>query len=65
MMTSTKTNHTPTAQLEVWAWKEAAYNDIVALPNEAQIPFIHAKVKAITAWIKEQQAIKNKLSSET
>jgi hypothetical protein len=53
-------NLTSTAQIDVWTWKTAAYNEVANLPNDAQIPFIHEKVSAITKWIKEQQALKNK-----
>lgn len=61
-MSTTHLNFTPNAQLEVWQWKIAAYNEVAQLPSEAQIPFIHEKVSKIADWIKQQQAInKNRI----
>lgn len=35
------------AQLEVWQWKEKAYEEIKDLPLEERIPYIQKKAKAV------------------
>ena len=49
------------AQLEVWEWKEKAYELIKDLPKDKQIDFILSQTKEIVERIK---ANKKKLSSK-
>ena len=46
---------TSKAQLEVWEWKEKAYNLIKDLPKDKQIPFIIESTKKTVEWLKERK----------
>ncbi|MCU0446876.1 MAG: hypothetical protein MUE85_18405 [Microscillaceae bacterium] len=52
-------NQISKAQMEVWEWKEKAYQQIANLPDEDQIPYIRQKVQEKIALIKSLQAQKH------
>ena len=49
---------TSKAQLEVWKWKDRAYELIKDLPEEDQIPFILAQTKDVVEELRRKQAIR-------
>ncbi|MEO8209847.1 MAG: hypothetical protein ABI840_04770 [bacterium] len=53
---------TSKAQLEVWEWKEKAYNLIKDLPKEKQIPFIIESTKETVELLKERKRKKLKVN---
>ena len=46
------------AQLEVWEWKEKAYEDVKHLPIAEQLKLIHERTKQSIANINEQKLLK-------
>jgi hypothetical protein len=48
------------AQLEVWEWKEKAYEEIKHLPTSEQINFIHEQTKELVEKIKKKKIHFNK-----
>lgn len=51
------------AQLEVWEWKERAWQEIKDLPKEEQLPFVLSQTKDTVAMIREAKA-KRQTSTE-
>jgi hypothetical protein len=49
-------NKTPKAQLEVWEWKEKAYEQIKNMAKEERIKFILAQTRDLASRIKRKKA---------
>ncbi len=52
------------AQLEVWEWKEKAWQETRNLPKEEQLPFILSQTQETVAMIQAAKA-KNNLNRAT
>lgn len=54
------TDNTSKAQLEVWQWKQKAYDELQNIPREKWMDFIHDKTKPFIEEIMKRRKLLKK-----